>query len=106
MKSEKVIIFILGAVAALLLIGLFNLPAWAKWILNLAAAIAFGYCTYRSFREKIWARTVLFFILTLLFQPFFNIPVGELIWKIIVIAVAIYLIALLVRTITKKKNQQ
>ena len=48
-------------------------------------------------------RMILFIILAVLFQPFFKLSLGRLIWNIVDVAVAVLLIVLLINTIKGRK---
>ena len=102
MKSNNVTYFVYGALAAVLLICMFNLPDWALSLLRFATTCAFGYFAYKAGKEKKWWRMILFIALAVLFQPIVKIPLGKVVWSILEVVVAIYLIVLLVRLIKNK----
>ena len=54
--------------------------------------VAFAYIAYLEFMEKNIDRMVVFIVLAVLFQPFVKIALGRVLWNIVDIAVACYLI--------------
>lgn len=99
MKSKSIVVFLQVAVAALLLLCLLDGMPWHFYqFVRFAAAAAFCYFSYISFKVSEEERAILFIVLAVLFQPFMPIHLGRVIWNIVDIAVAAYLIWLTVRT--------
>ena len=95
--------FIYGVVAAVLLLCLFDMPYGFYAFVRFAAAAAFCYFAYEAHQVGNKDRMILFIVLAVLFQPFVKIPLGRVIWSIIDVVVAIYLIYVLIRLISKKR---
>ena len=101
-KKEKKA-FIYGVIAAILLLCLVDMPYGFYTFVRFIAAAAFCYFAYEAHSARNNDRMILFIILAILFQPFIKIPIGRVIWNIIDVVVAIYLIILLIRLLNRKR---
>ena len=101
-KKEKKA-FIYGVIAAILLLCLIDMPYGFFTFVRFIAAAAFCYFAYEAHSARNNYRMILFIVLAILFQPFIKIPIGRVIWNIIDVVVAIYLIILLIRLLNRKR---
>lgn len=89
-------------VAVLLLLCLADMPYGFYQLVRFAAAGAFAYLSYDYFKSKKDGMGVVFAGLALLFQPFFKIALGRVVWNCVDILVAVGLIYLIFRAFRKK----
>lgn len=95
-KQEKTVEAVLYfAAAALIICCMSSLPTWAAYIVKTIASIMFACSSYNAFTHRKTIRGLIFLILTLVFQPFFAIPLGSFIWTCVEIVVIVYLVYLL-----------
>ena len=78
--------------AAILLLCLLDMPYGYYMFVRSAAMIGFSVLAYFSYKRDEQVNIILFIGLALIFQPFSKIAFGRLIWNIIDLAVAVYLI--------------
>lgn len=90
-------------IAVLLLLCLADMPYGFYELVRFASAAAFVYLSYDYFKAKREALGFLFAALALLFQPFFKIALGRVIWNFVDVIVAVGLIVLIVKAFGKKK---
>lgn len=95
-KTIQNVIYI--ALAILLLLCLANFPYGFYQVVRFLAFAGFAYLAYLQYKGGNTDRMILFGILALLFQPFFPISFGRVIWNIIDVIVAGYLIFFLARS--------
>ncbi len=93
-------------IAALLFLCLANMPYGFYMLVRFAATVAFAYLSYEYFKSKQEKLGVLFASLVLLFQPFFKIALGRMIWNCIDVVVAIMLLYLIIIDFRKIANCQ
>ena len=93
-------------IAALLFLCLANMPYGFYMLVRFTATIAFAYLSYEYFKSKQEKLGVLFAFLGLLFQPFFKVALGRMIWNCIDVVVAIVLLYLIIIDFRKKANCQ
>ena len=93
---------ILAALVVLLLLCLAKMPYGFYQLVRFLAFAGFGYSAYLQYKDKSIDRLCLFIVLALLFQPFRPIALGRVIWIIVDVVVAGYLIYLLVKMHNKK----
>ena len=103
MAKDQAAAFVYGGIAAVLLLCLFDMPYGYYSFVRFAATAAFCYLAYKSYNFGNKDRMILFIILAILFQPFFRIPLGRVIWSIIDVAVAAFLIYLLYKHVKEGK---
>jgi hypothetical protein len=75
-------------------------------LVRFVATVAFAYLSYEYFKSKQEKLGVLFASLVLLFQPFFKVALGRMIWNCIDVVVAIVLLYLIIIDFRKKANCQ
>lgn len=90
-------------IAVLLLLCLVDMPYGFYQLVRFAAAGAFAYLSYDYFKSKRDGLGFVFAALALLFQPFFKIALGRMIWNVVDIVVAVGLVVLIIRSFGKKK---
>ena len=100
--SIQSIIFV--ALAFLLLLCLAKMPYGFYQIVRFLAFAGFAYSAYLQCKAKSTDRMILFIVLALLFQPFLPLSLGRIIWNIVDVIVAGYLIYLLAQMHLKKKK--
>ena len=83
--------------SALLLLCLAPMPYGYYILIRYVSMVVFGFMAYRYVKENKVTLTVTFGALALLFQPFFKISLGRIIWNIVDVFVAILLIVLWIR---------
>lgn len=103
MMTKRTLGLIYGAVAALLLLCLLDMPYGFFVLVRFIATAAFCFFAFEEYQDGNKDRMILFIILAVLFQPFLKISLGRVIWNIVDVAVAGYLVYLLSRVI-KSKN--
>ena len=99
MANKQTVAFVYGGVAAVLLLCLFDMPYGFYIFIRFAATAAFCYFAFKAHESGNKDRMILFIVLALLFQPFIKIPLGRVIWNIVDVIIAAYLIVLLVKLI-------
>lgn len=77
----------------LFLLCLLDMPYGYFQIVRFAGLVGFGILAFQANETKQKEMAIIFIGLALLFQPFFKIALGRLIWNIIDVIVSIFLIA-------------
>lgn len=95
--------FIYGIVATILLLCIFDMPYGFYALVRFTATAAFCYFAYKAYENGNKDRMILFIALAILFQPFIKIPLGRVIWNIVDVAVAAYLIYILFKSINGRR---
>lgn len=103
MANKQAVAFVYGGIAAILLLCLFDMPYGFYSFVRFAAAAAFCYFAYNAHESGNQDRMILFIILAILFQPFFKIPLGRVIWNIVDVVVAAFLVYLLYKHVKDSK---
>jgi hypothetical protein len=98
---EKAIKIIL---ALLLLACLLDMPYGYFMIVRFVATFAFLYFSYHSKNIGNDNRAILYVILALLFQPFFKIALGRLVWNLVDVIVACLLIISILPKVSAKNT--
>ena len=107
MKKNKSITTILKIVVAiLLLLCLADMPYGFYELVRFAATVAFAWMSYDYFKSKKDGLGFIFAALALLFQPFFKIALGRVIWNAVDVLVVIGLVYLLINTFGQKKKRK
>lgn len=101
-KTTEAVLYIVAA--AMMICCMSSLPTWAAYIVKAIAAIMFACSSYNAFTHRKTIRGLVFLILTLVFQPFFAIPLGSFIWTCVEIGVIVYLVYLLFSLVTGSKK--
>lgn len=89
-------------IAVLLLLCLANMPYGYYNLVRFVVTAAFTYLSYDYFKSKKDGMGYIFATLAVLFQPFFKIALGRLIWNAVDVIVATGLIFLIIKAIKKK----
>lgn len=89
-------------IAVLLLLCLADMPYGFYQLVRFAAAGAFTYMSYDYFKRNEDKLGFVFAALALLFQPFFKVALGRVLWNIMDVLVAVALVYLIVKAIKKK----
>ena len=87
--------------AIALILCLFPMPYGFYQFVRFAAMAIFAYLSYSEYKNGHMDRMILFIVLAILFQPFAKIALGRVIWNVVDVLVAGYLIYLIVQN---KKN--
>ena len=95
-KSErnKLQIGLCIGLAVALVLCLFQMPYGYYQIVRFLAMAIFAYMAYLEYQSKGIDRMVVFIVLAVLFQPFAKIALGRVVWNIVDLAVAAYLLYL------------
>lgn len=101
--NNNVLALLKLGLAVLLLLCLADMPYGFYQLVRFAATVAFAYLSYDCFKRNEDGKGFLFAALSVLFQPFFKIALGRLIWNIVDVVVAVALIYLVVTTFKKRK---
>ena len=103
MMTKRTLGLLYGAVAALLLLCLLDMPYGFFVLVRFIATAAFCFFAFVEYQDGNKDRMILFIILSVLFQPLWRIPLGRVIWNIVDVVVAGYLVYLLFQVIKSKK---
>lgn len=87
--------------ATALVLCLFSMPYGYYQLVRFLAMAIFAYLAFCDYKDGATDRMILFIVLAILFQPFAKIAIGRVLWNIIDVIVAGYLIYLVIRN---KKN--
>lgn len=87
--------------AIVLILCLFSMPYGFYQFVRFAAMAIFAYLAYCDYKSGHVDRMVLFIVLAILFQPFAKIALGRVVWNIVDVLVAGYLVYLVLQN---KKN--
>ena len=102
MRKNNVSPWLKVIIAILLLLCLMDMPYGFYELVRFGAAAAFAYLSYDYFKSKNDGLGFIFAALALLFQPFFKIALGRVIWNAIDVIVAVGLIYLIVKAFKRK----
>lgn len=83
--------------AIALILCLFSMPCSFYQFVRLTAMAIFAYLAYCEYKNGHVDRMILFIALAILFRPFAKIALGRVIWNIVDVIVAGYLIYLVVK---------
>ena len=83
--------------AIALVLCLFSMPYGFYQVARFAAMAIFAYLAYCEYKNGHVDRMILFIVLAILFQPFAKIALGRVLWNIVDVIVAGYLIYLVVQ---------
>lgn len=89
--------------AALLLLCLAKMPYGYYQLVRYISMVVFAVMAYHYAQQKREALAISFGALALLFQPFFKVALGRMLWNIVDVVVAILLIVLVVTNKEKKE---
>lgn len=94
--------FIYIVLSGLLLLCLAQMPYGYYLLVRFVAIIVFVVSAYRYYGKGQYTFTIVFGALALLFQPFVKIALGRIMWNIVDVFVALWLLSLLL----KEKNNK
>ena len=80
--------------AVLLLACLLPMPYGFFMLVRFVAMVAFALLAYDCYKKSVKPLAVTFASLALLFQPFAKIALGRVVWNVVDVAVAVFLIFL------------
>lgn len=95
--------FLYGVIAAILLLCLLDMPYGFYTFVRFAATIFFCLFAYNAYKDGSSDRMILFIVVAVLFQPLIKIPLGRVVWNIVDVIVAAYLLYLLCSQIKNRK---
>lgn len=81
----------------LLLLCLLPMPYVFFNLVRFCALIGFGILAYTAYNEKRTPLMIAYISLAILFQPFEKIALGRAVWNFVDVAVALFLIVLLIK---------
>ena len=97
-QTKNDLTFVVKIVLVVILLScLLPLPYGAFELIRFASLVGFGYLAYKYYKVHDEKKALLFGALALLIQPFFKLSLGRDIWNIVDIAIAIFIIYLLVK---------
>lgn len=102
-KREIVDMILMGIIALMLILCLFDMPYGYYEFTRFVTMAVFIYLAYGAFKANNKDRMFVLVALAILFQPFIKIALGRVIWNIVDILVAIYLGYMILRTLQKSK---
>lgn len=83
--------------AIALILCLFSMPYGYYQLVRFLAMAVFAYLAFCEYKDGATDRMILFIVLAILFQPFAKIAIGRVLWNIIDVIVAGYLIYLVIK---------
>tara|TARA_R110000765_G_scaffold340818_3_gene430873 strand:- start:1974 stop:2279 length:306 start_codon:yes stop_codon:yes gene_type:complete len=95
-KSIKIVL------AVAFFLCLLNMPYGYYELVRFAALVGFGILAYNEHKKNNMTLVVVFAALALLFQPFFKIALGRVLWNIVDVVVGLFL---LISLIIKRENK-
>ena len=99
---EKVIKIIL---AVMLFLCLLDMPYGYYEFVRFIALVGFGFLAYKAKQRKSENEMIIYGGLALLFQPFFKVSLGRIIWNILDVIVGVGLIISVVMSRDKNSNK-
>lgn len=91
--------------AAMMLLCLAPMPYGYFQLVRFVAMIVFGLMAYRCYQNQKMVATWVFGALALLFQPIYKIALGRVVWNVVDVIVAIFLIILFVFEWRREKGE-
>ena len=76
---------------------LFDMPYAYFELVRFVFMVGFGYLAFVAFDQKSQRDLIVFIVLALLFQPFEKIALGRVLWNVVDVVVAVYLLVILVK---------
>ena len=80
--------------AIALFICLFPMPYGYYQLVRFLAMAVFAYLAFIEYKENSFDRMILFIVLAILFQPFAKLSFGRVLWSVVDLLVAAYLLYL------------
>lgn len=96
-EREKLQIGLYIGLAITLILCLFSMPYGYYQFVRFFAMAIFAYLAYCEYKNSHVDRMIVFIILAILFQPFAKIALGRVMWNIVDVIVAGYLVFLALR---------
>lgn len=97
-QKKKDLTFVVKIILVVVLLScLLPLPYGAFELIRFVALVGFGYLAYKYFRNHEEGKALVFGALALLIQPFFKLSLGRGLWNVVDVAIAIFIIYLLVK---------
>ena len=97
-QTKKDLTFVVKIILVVILLScLLPLPYGAFELIRFAALIGFGYLAYKYYKAHDEGKALVFGALALLIQPFFKLSLGRGMWNIVDVAIAIFIIYLLIK---------
>lgn len=87
--------------AILFFFCLFDMPYGFYQFIRFFALVGFAILAYQSKEQGLKTEMIIYCVLALLFQPFFKIALGRVLWNIVDVIVGIGLIVVLFKDKTK-----
>ena len=81
-------------ISVLLFLCLLPMPYGYFMLVRFVSMVAFGVMAYRYSEQSKGTLTITFVSLALLFQPFFKIALGRVVWNVVDVVVAVLLLIL------------
>lgn len=97
MKAIKIILI------GLLFGCLFDMPYGYYILVRFIAMAAFAFFAYAAYEQKNQQDLIIFIVLAFLFQPFEKIALGRVLWNVVDVVVAVYILISLSREKQIKK---
>ena len=91
-------------VAILLLLCLLDMPYGYFNLVRFVSTCAFAYMAFHYFKDNKEEFGFIFSALVILFQPFFKIALGRLVWNIVDVIVAVILLYSIILDLRHKQN--
>ena len=97
-QTKNDLTFVVKIVLVVILVScLLPLPYGAFELIRFASLVGFAYLAYKYYKAHDEGKALLFGALALLIQPFFKLSLGRGLWNVVDIAVAAFIIYLLVK---------
>ena len=97
-QKKKDLTFVVKIILVVVLLScLLPLPYGAFELIIFVALVCFVYLAYKYFRNHEEGKALVFGALALLIQPFFKLSLGRGLWNVVDVAIAIFIIYLLVK---------
>lgn len=97
-QKRKELTFAVKIILVVILLScLLPLPYGAFELIRFVALVGFGYLAYKYYRSHEEGKALVFGALALLIQPFFKLSLGRGMWNVVDVAIAIFIIYLLVK---------
>jgi hypothetical protein len=90
--NYKLVNFLKLFLATTLFLCLLDMPYSYFQFVRFASTAGFAYLAYEAYEQKNQRDLIIFIVLALLFQPFEKIALGRVLWNIVDVGVAVYLI--------------
>jgi len=89
------------ALGILLLVCLFRMPYGYYQLVRFLAFVGFAILAYFCVKQNWRGGMIIYFVLALLFQPFIKVAFGRMIWNVVDVVVAVWLVVSLLQDRSK-----